>query len=60
MKGTDEYSDFRAFLNQKAMERGLLRDYSRETKGVKRVEVVAEEVAPVVYDCDEFMYSVAI
>jgi hypothetical protein len=42
------------------MERGLLRDYSRETKGVKRVEVVAEEVAPVVYDCDEFMYSVAI
>jgi hypothetical protein len=61
LKGTDEYSDFRAFLNQKAMERGLLRDYHSETKWRKsKVAVEAEEAAPVVYDCDEFMYSVAI
>ena len=60
MKGTDEYSDFRAFLNQKAMERGLLRDYGRETKRNKNRVAEAEEVAPVVYDCDEFMASVEI
>jgi hypothetical protein len=61
LKGTDEYSDFRAFLNQKAMERGLLRDYGREGKRKSHnVKVADEEVAPVVYDCDEFMYSVAI
>jgi hypothetical protein len=61
LKGTDEFSDFRAFLNQKAMERGLLRDYHSETKWRNsKVAVEAEEAAPVVYDCDEFMYSVAI
>jgi hypothetical protein len=60
LKGMDEYSDFRALLNEKAMGRGLLRDYGRETKRNRSRVAEAEGVAPVVYDCDEFMCSVAI
>jgi hypothetical protein len=59
LKGTDEYVAFRMFLNGKANERGLIRDYGVEREIKKRrVEMVEE--APVVYDCDEFMVSVEI
>jgi hypothetical protein len=59
LKGTDEYVAFRMFLNGKAKERGLIRDYGVEREIKKRrVEMVEE--APVVYDCDEFMVSVEI
>jgi hypothetical protein len=59
LKGTDEYVAFRMFLNGKAKERGLIRDYGEERERKRaRVELVEED--PVVYDCDEFMASVEI
>jgi hypothetical protein len=59
LKGTDEYVAFRMFLNGKAKERGLIRDYGEERER-KRARVEPVEDDPVVYDCDEFMVSVEI
>jgi hypothetical protein len=60
LKGTDEYAAFRMFLNGKAKERGMIREYGREQASKKRrVEPIVDD-APVVYDCDEFMASVEI
>jgi hypothetical protein len=59
LKGTDEYVAFRMFLNGKAKERGLIRDYGVERE-IKKRRVDMVEEAPVVYDCDEFMVSVEI
>jgi hypothetical protein len=48
------------FLNGKAKERGMIREYGREQASKKRrVEPIVDD-APVVYDCDEFMASVEI
>jgi hypothetical protein len=59
LKGTDEYVAFRMFLNGKAKERGLIREYGVERE-IKRRRVERAEEVPVVYDCDEFMASVEI
>jgi hypothetical protein len=60
LKGTDECAAFRMFLNGKAKERGMIREYGREEASKKRRVEQRVDEAPVVYDCDEFMASVEI